>query len=158
MNGALFTVLISATSAVVAALGAAVLTQYLGRKRDLEADWRKMKLEYYKEYIAAFSEALGSGSNATARQRYRYAVNNLNLVAPTNILIALYAFQKEVTLVQHGNTPDNADLQFNSLLHAMRNDCYPKSSKDNPEFRFLHLNAPSEAANDSKGQTLSPEK
>jgi hypothetical protein len=142
MDGTIIAAFITGAFTGICGLGAVVLTQRGSRKREHESDWRKMKLEYYKEYVAAFSEASASGSNETARQRYRSAVNNLNLVAPTNILIALYAFQKQVTHIQQGNSHDDADALFNSLLHAMRNDCYPKLSKDNPNFRFLHLNAP----------------
>ena len=66
MDGAVLTVLISGACAVVAALGAAVLTQYFGRKRDHEADWRKMKLEHYKEFITALSRVVGRDSGASA--------------------------------------------------------------------------------------------
>jgi hypothetical protein len=117
-----------------------------------------MKLEYYKEYVAAFFEATRPRSDAHARQRYEAAANNLNLVASPKVLIAHYAFQEEISHENQNHDSLKCDSLLNSLIRAMREDCHPKPLKDPLGFTYRRLNIPSGVMNDRKGQTLHPEK
>ena len=59
-----------------------ILTSYLTRKREHDADWRKTKLEHYREYVAALSGVIeGRSIPAAAHERYADALNALALVA-----------------------------------------------------------------------------
>jgi len=53
--------LLTATTSVIGALAVASLTYIFTRRREHEADWRKMKLDHYREYIAALSGVVHSG-------------------------------------------------------------------------------------------------
>lgn len=121
MEGAVFTVLISSTLSALAALGAVTLTHYFGRKRDHEADWRKIKLEHYKEYLFSLSRVVGSDSNAA---------NSLTLVAPPSLLIALYTFQEEIGQANRCHDPAKALSLPNSLMRNMREGCHSETPKD----------------------------
>ncbi len=60
----------------------AVVTYVLTKKREHEADWRKAKLEHYREYVAALSAVVqGREITPSAQARYADAVNALTLVA-----------------------------------------------------------------------------
>jgi hypothetical protein len=150
MNGALFTVLVSGMLSVVAALGAVALTQYLGRKRDHEADWRKMKLEHYKEYVAALSGTVHHAHDAAVQRRYSDAVNSLSLVAPTKVLTALYALLDETSVKNQNPTLRNYESLLSSLLRSMREDCHPKPPKDSSQFTFRTINIPSGLESDGQ--------
>jgi len=154
MDGAVFTALISG----VVALSVVALTHYFGRKRDHEADWRKMKLEHYREYLLALSRVVGRDSDATAQRRYADAANSLTLVAPPNLMTALYAFQDEIGEANKRHDPLKAESLLNVLMRNMREDCHPQAPKDKEEFRFRIIDIPSDKVIYRKGQTLSSEK
>jgi hypothetical protein len=154
MDGTFLTALVSGA----VALGMVALTHYYGRRRDHEADWRKMKLEHYKEYVAAFFEATRPGSNMTARQRYEAAANNLNLVASSKVLIAHYDFQEEVERENQTHEFLKVDSLLNTLMRVMREDCHPKPLRDPKGFIYRRLNIPTNIEVGYKEKILSPKK
>jgi hypothetical protein len=154
MDGTVYTALVSGA----VALGVVVLSNYYGRKRDHEADWRKMKLEYYREYLLALSRVVGRDSDATAQRRYADAANGLILVAPSNLLIALHAFQNEVRETNKSHDPLKAESLLNVLMRNMRKDCHPQTPKDNQKFIFRILDIPSDKAANNIDQSLYQEK
>ena len=153
MDGAAMTALISG----VVAIGVVVLTHSFTRKRDREADWRKMKLEHYREYVAALSGIVHHGHESAAQRRYSDAVNSLALVAPREALIALYDFLDETSVSNQNRTPVKYELLLSSLLRNMREDCHPRQPKDSSAFMFRTINVPPETEDDDKGRTSSPE-
>ena len=157
MNGALLTVLISGVLSISAALGTVALTHYFGRKRDHETDWRKMKLEHYKEYVAALS-GIVCGSNAAAHRRYADAVNSLSLVASPKVLITLYAFLDETSFRNQNRTDLKYETLLSSLLRNMREDCHPKPPNDAEEFTFRTINVPPDSEDDRREKSPHPEK
>jgi hypothetical protein len=158
MNGAVFTVLISGALSVLAALGTVALTHYFGRMRDREADWRKMKLEHYKEYVAALSGTVHHGYDGAVQRRYSDAANALALVAPTKVLTALYALLDETSVRNQNPTLARYESLLSSLLRSMREDCHPKPPKDGSEFTFRTINVPPEKKGNNKEQSFCTEK
>jgi hypothetical protein len=146
MDGTVFTALVSG----VVALGVVALSNYYGRKRDHEADWRKLKLEHYKEYLLALSRVVGRNSDATAQRRYADAANSLSLVAPPSLLVALYAFQDEVSEANQNHDLLKAHSLLSVLMRAMREDCHPKTPGDSLEFTFRVLDIPHYEVTESK--------
>ncbi len=67
MNQAIVTTLVSALTSFFVAVGSVVGSNFLGKRRDHEADWRKMKLEHYREFIAAHSAAMHSAADVLAK-------------------------------------------------------------------------------------------
>jgi helix-turn-helix protein len=74
------------------ALAGAEVTYLLTKKRDREAEWRSLKLNYYRELVAAMSGIVGRRSTPQNHVRFADALNNLNLVAPKEVITKLYAF------------------------------------------------------------------
>jgi hypothetical protein len=128
---------VSATAAILAV----VITSVLARKREHEADWRKLKLSQYQAFIFALSGVVREQPTLEARRSYADAVNSLNLVAPKAVLDALAAFQNEISDIKYGKSDDRHDQLLEILIRSMRTDIHPKSLRDNPSqaFRFLAL-------------------
>lgn len=114
-----------------------VLTSYLTRKREHQADWRKTKLEHYREYVTALSGVVqGRLISAEAHERYADAVNSLMLVASGQVLEALYALLAETS--SPNRSDEVHDCLLNDLLRAMREDIQPGDASELglPAFRL----------------------
>jgi len=116
------------------------LAYFFSKKRDHEADWLKMKLEYYKEYVAALSGTVHHPSDAVVQQRYSDAFNSMSLVAPQKVLVAMYALADETSKRNQEIDLRRYELLLSSLMRAMRKDCHPKKPKDDQEFLFRTIN------------------
>ncbi len=62
--------IISAATAVVVADVAAGLTYLFTKRREREADWRKLKLDYYNEYVSALSGIIEGRGTPEGHIRY----------------------------------------------------------------------------------------
>jgi len=151
MDGTLLTALISGVVAFGTVTITQVLTYFFSRKRDHEADWRKMKLEHYKEYLLALSRVVGRDSDSTAQRRYADAANSLTLVAPPILLAALYNFQDEISEGNIDHSTPKAEFLLSVLMRNMRKDCQPQAPKDSLGFVFRMLDIPPNNVPNSKG-------
>jgi hypothetical protein len=138
MNAVIISVLVSGAFTLVIAY----ISDKFGRKRDREAEWRKVKLEQYREYTAALSGTVHQGRDATAQRRYADAVNNLGLIAPKNVLKALYSFQKEISYSNSDRNSRRYEELISDLMRAMRADCQPEDPEDEKDFTFWTLDIP----------------
>lgn len=139
MDKSVIAALIIGPLSFVGGLATVALTHYFGRNRDREADWRKVKLETYREYFTAWSEALIRPSDVAARSRYLNAANQLTLVASCNVLRAFYPYQDASSVaIDSGDKKQVANLNAlaNSFLRAIREDSHPSSPKDEVELYF----------------------
>lgn len=140
-----------ATISAFAAIAVAVATYFFSRRRDREADWRKLKLDHYKEYVLALSGIVSRRSTTAAQARYSDAVNLMSLVAPRAVLQALYAFQDEISEANDSRTQRGHDESLAILLRAMRRDVQPTPPSD-ADLAFRLMDVPRPANNiDSKG-------
>ena len=138
MNAAILT----ATISVIGALAVAAVTCLFTKMREHEADWRKMKLEHYREYVAALSGIVHSGAGPQAQTRYSDAVNSLTLVASPEVLNALYAFQDEISYRNKNRDQRRHDERLSALLRCMRRDVQPRRPNDVDGFLFRFLDVP----------------
>jgi hypothetical protein len=138
MEGSVVVAIISAG----AALAVATVSYTLNKQREREAEWRKVKLEHYREYMAALSAVVGHRSNDKAQTRYSDAVNTMGLVAPPPVLRALYAFQEEVSFNNPSHSKDSHDQRLSDLLREIRRDVHPKRP-DDAGIVFRLMDAPS---------------
>ena len=76
------TPILTAVIAAATALTVAGFTNYLTKARERESEWRKLKLERYREYVSALSGIVEGSATSEAHKRYADAVNELQLVAP----------------------------------------------------------------------------
>jgi hypothetical protein len=142
MEGTIEIVSISGAFSILAVIVTQIITYYSNKKRDHEADWRKIKLEQYKEYIAALSGTVHHPYDSVVQRRYTDAVNSMGLIAPPKVLIALYGFLDETSFKNVNPTPQKYDSLLSSLMRAMREDSHPKPPKDSTEFIFRTLDCP----------------
>ncbi len=139
MDGTVIAALITGPLSFAGGIIAIVLTQRGSKKRDHEADWRKMKLEYYKEFFAAFSRVARTGSDSTEQQRYADAESNLLLVASPNVMKSLKAFQDARDSEDFKRESNKMERVLCSLMRTMREDCHPEPPNDDPDFIFLRV-------------------
>jgi hypothetical protein len=142
MDGTVSIALVSGAVALITVIVTQPITYYFSNKHDHKADWRKMKLEQYKEYIAALSGTVHHPYDSAVQRRYTDAVNSMNLIAPPKVLAALYEFLDETSCSNRNRTPQRYDSLLSSLMRAMREDSHPESLKDSAEFVFRTLACP----------------
>lgn len=130
-------VVFSAILLFVGGILGAILTYILTGRKEHAADWRKLKLEQYREFILALSGIVEGRSTDTAQLRYADAANAMMLVAPAIVYQALQGF---LTHNSPTNLPswrrDEHDRLLNVLVHAMRVDTDPSGDKDGTALTF----------------------
>ena len=135
-------VLPAAISGAVA-IAVAGLSYLLAKTKEREADWRKLKLDLYKEYIVALSgTVVGRDVTPEAKARYADAVNCLTLVSSPSVLKALYDFQDETSYRNISRSDVKHDERLSALLNAMRQDVYPKSKQPREALTFRLFSVP----------------
>ena len=138
MDSTIWTAMISAAAAVIVVS----LTNYFTRRREHEADWRKMKLDRYREYILALSGTVEERGTAEEQARYSDAVNSLQLVAPLPVLSALDEFIAHTSFRNPDNDIDRHDQLLSVLIRAMRKDLQPSRRGGDEDLRFRLLGLP----------------
>jgi hypothetical protein len=134
MNNTMLAAVIPATVTLLVAAASAALTYFFTRKKEREADWRKVKLDLYRSYVLALSRVVMPNKTSEDQAKYADAVNSLTLVASPVVLRALYSFIDAI-----GNNGRDVDGRLGDLLRALRQDIYPASNKgsENLVFRFM---------------------
>lgn len=132
-------VVIAAVVSAAAALLVSSLSFAFGRRQQRENDWRKIKLDLYREYVAALSGIIEGRESAEAQKSYSDAANMLSLVASMPVLEALYAFLDENSWRNLNRTRDRHDALLNRLLRAMRDDLDPNGRNQPVSFRFISV-------------------
>ena len=148
-------IIVAITSAATA-LAVAVATYAFSRRRDREADWRKARLEHYREFIAALSGITGRRALAADQVRYSNAVNSLTLVAPASVLRVLYDFQDEIGPRNLNKSPDSHDAAIANLLRELRCDIHP-AAPDDHALQFRLFDAPEVRAENSTVSVAPPD-
>jgi hypothetical protein len=134
------TILVAVISGA-AALAVAALSYAFNKRREREADWRKLKLDHYKEYVTALSGVVGERSTAQSQARYSDAVNLMTLVAPPVVLEALYEFQDEIRVSNPNKSQKRHDETLAALLREIRRDVHPIPPHDD-DLVFRLMDAP----------------
>jgi hypothetical protein len=129
---------------VLTALVAIVVTNFLSRRREQEADWRKLKLEQYQQLVLAFSGIeMSRYSEETARQ-FAEAVDAIMLVGSPAVLQALRLYLDANAY----NNPLRNEAEFmrlfSSLIHTLRADIQPRGQLMDPSFEFKLRSLPQE--------------
>lgn len=117
MDVAIIVAVISAAASVVVS----ALSFFFTKQKEREAEWRRQKLDHYKEYMAALNGVVGPPPTPEAKIRHANAANNLFLVGGADVLVALRVFLD--------STADSANPErvrhdefLTTLLLAIRND------------------------------------
>lgn len=133
------TILVALIPAVAAVVGVA-LTYVFNKRREHEAEWRKLKLDHYKEYVAALSGIVGTRATDATHARYSDAFNALVLIAPPDVLQALYGFQRETSVGNPDWSFERHDAALAQVLRAIRRDVHPAAPDDGSiEFHLIDI-------------------
>lgn len=118
MSVGLLSVVLSGVAAVIVA----VLTYALTKQKEREADWRKVKLELYREYISAVAGIPEGRMTPESEVRYHDAFNTIGLVASPAVLAAVQAFQDEISPPNSARTQASHDEKYSRVVNALRQD------------------------------------
>jgi hypothetical protein len=132
----------SAIASACAAIVAVVITNWLSKRREHEADWRKLKFSQYQEFVLALSGIVNDRSTRESQARYSDAVNSMALIAPMKVLEALTQFQAEISYVNKNRNQETHDRLLDPLLRAMRADIQPHHSSERRGYTFKLLGLP----------------
>ncbi len=114
--------IIVAIISAAAGLLASALTFSLTKRKEREAEWRKQKLDHYKEFMAALNDIVGPPASAEAKVRFASAANNIFLVGSPDVLVALRLFLDETSQSHPRKSGDKHDEYLTKLIFAVRDD------------------------------------
>ncbi len=113
------------TTALIAACGGILLagaTYWFTKQKEREAEWRKAKLEHYKEFVASLSGVISGETTTEGQRMFASACNKLNLVAPQPVIEALREFQQEIKITNPDKSQDRHDKLMSRLFYQIRRD------------------------------------
>lgn len=126
MNNPVAVPIISAAASLVAVAA----SYWFTKAREREADWRKQKLDHYRELLEAISGIVAGESTPGDQRRYARATNAIGLVASQEVIQAVDRL-REVSRPSAGWTKEQHDAALAALLLAIRRDLGIRP-KDNP--------------------------
>jgi hypothetical protein len=121
------------TSIIVAIIAAAAsaITFFLTRMKERESEWRKLRVEQYRELVTAMSEVAG-GATDVSRRRLALAANLIGLFASPSVLREL---TKLLHSIARGETQAHDEI-LTALMHAIRDDLNVPGSESRDQITF----------------------
>jgi hypothetical protein len=116
------------TAVIVAILSAAAsilvasVSFYFAKKKDQEADWRKIKFEHYREFMTALSSIVGPDATSEGLRRFAHACNTVQLIASKSVIVALHEFREGIATPNRERTRGTHDQLLSSLVREIRAD------------------------------------
>lgn len=86
MNSTIIVALLATFTAIITA----IITDFLNKRSRLKFEERKLKEQYYLEFIHALSENMNNLESTEATIKYNHAFNNLAIIASPEVLLSLY--------------------------------------------------------------------
>lgn len=126
------TPVVVAIIAAATGLFASALTFLLTERKEREAEWRKTRVEQYKELISAMSEVAAPSPTDTANRRLALASNYVGLYASPDVLRHLTNL---LDAVQAGRMQHH-DEMLTALMHAIRTDHGVPGASSKSDIRF----------------------
>ncbi|HEV3459974.1 MAG TPA: hypothetical protein VHG32_25800 [Thermoanaerobaculia bacterium] len=136
------TAVIAATISGAVGLVALPVTYLFSKRREREAEWRKEKLEHYREFLAALSGIVTGRATPQGHARFADAVNSLTLVAPPEVIAKLYEFLDEVSFRNKERDQRRHDERLSALIQALRRDIQPGPSRADKPLAFRLIDVP----------------
>jgi hypothetical protein len=131
MSAAVITALIS----VFGGIAVAGASYWFTKKREREAEWRKEKLEHYKDFVASLSGVIAGETTAEGQQVFARACNKLNLIAPQPVIKALRDFQSEIKVSNPNKSQESHDRLMSKLFYEIRRDLGISPNDDSRDFQ-----------------------
>jgi hypothetical protein len=139
MDSATFTAVVSGAVPIVIATVSVGLTYVLTKKREREADWRKVKLELYKDYVNAVAGIVSGRATTESEVRYHDAFNAIGLVASPAVLAAVQAFQAEISSANTARTQASHDQKYTCVMNALRQDLTGRPGRRDSRVTFYMI-------------------
>lgn len=128
-------ILVSAISAA-ASIAVAAITFFLTKRKEREAEWRKQKLEHYRNFLEALSGTVGTDATPGGQLSWAKACNTIGLVASQSVLKALWQFQDAIARSNPNPSLEAHDRCLNQLMLAIRADLGVSPEDDPSTFDF----------------------
>lgn len=130
------TEIVVAIIAASASIFGAAVTFYLTKQKDREAEWRKQKLEHYKELLLAMSGIVGTDATPEGQLRFAKACNTVVLVASQQVVQSLLNYQDEISVSNAHKSLERERQFLNKLLLEVRKDIGISPADDPSTFSF----------------------
>ena len=122
MNSTIIVALLATFTAIITA----IITDFLNKRSRLKFEERKLKEQYYLEFIHALSENMNNLESTEATIKYNHAFNNLAIIASPEVLLSLYELAN--LMINHIKNNSVSDYEnqytklFTILVKEMRSD------------------------------------
>ncbi len=135
METSIYIAIISASGSILVA----TLTYFFSKRKDREAERRKLKIEHYENFANAMSQFVMEKISTEARKKFADACNRIFLIASPEVVICLYTLVEEISPRNQKPDKQKHDKLLTELMIAMRKDIGLKNDGFNDSFRFLLL-------------------
>jgi hypothetical protein len=132
MNASVWVAIVSA----IAGLLTAAFTYAVTKQREREADWRKLKLEMYREFTTAMAGMAEGDATDEIKRRFNVASNSLHLIASKSAVDALEAFRVEISAGNQNRSVETHDKLLSRLFWEIRRDLGEVPTEDPADFRM----------------------
>ncbi len=132
MNPSIYVAVIGAAAAIVTAS----LTYAFTKRREREADWRKLKLEMYREFAVAMAGMAEGDAADKEKTRFNLACNSLHLIASNDTVNALEAFRYEIRASNQSRSIEDHDRLLSRLFWEIRRDLGDVPTKSPQDFKM----------------------
>jgi len=123
-----------------AGFGSSFAQLFFNKRSEREGQWRKLKLDHYKEYISALSGVVSRRSTAGSQARYADAVNLMTLVAPPVVCVHYTNFRTRLGKAMRRSPQQRHNELLTTLLREIRRDVHPKAPRDaGMVFRLMNV-------------------
>jgi hypothetical protein len=114
------------------------LTNYFNKSNSLKLEERKIKQDYYVQFIQTLSDSMNNLESDDVVLAHNHAYNNLMLVASTNVIRAANEYQSLVINHVKGlevcDYPKRHDQLLSRCFKEMRIDLYGDKNKVNKNY------------------------
>jgi len=131
--------------AIIGLLGS-LLTYYFTKRKELAAEQRKLKQEYYKSFIKALSDVAIDNSDDDAQKRLSEGFNSLIVVSAPKVVQRLMEYHNFVRTDQNEDIARDSkqwaekhDEILRSLIKEIRKDIYGAEKKVDVLLSKVHL-------------------
>jgi hypothetical protein len=127
---------LAAVVAAISALLVASFTYWSSKRRDREADWRKLKLQKYEEFATSLAGMAEGDATNEIKTRFNVASNSLHLIASKRVVDALEDFRKEISAGNARKTTEKHDELLSRLFWEIRLDLGDPPTIDPSDFKM----------------------
>lgn len=136
------------TPIIIAVMGlfGSLLTYYFTKKRELEAEQRKLKQEYYKSFIKALSDVAIDNFDDDAQKRLSEGFNSLIVISAPKVVQRLMEYHNFVRTDRGGEIERDSnqwaekhDEILRSLIKEIRKDIYGAEKEVDAMLSEVHL-------------------